>query len=54
VAVGIPRDNWCSPVGMLNVSQAGLELASGGMGTLLFSQCNMAWRSFVQAGGSQC
>jgi hypothetical protein len=26
VTVGIPHDAWCSPVGMLNVSQAGLEL----------------------------
>jgi hypothetical protein len=25
-----------------------------GMGALLFSQCNMVWRSFVQAGGSGC
>jgi hypothetical protein len=38
------------------VSQAGLELpsTSGSMGSLLFSQCNMAWRSFVWAGGSGC
>jgi hypothetical protein len=36
------------------VSQAGLELASGGTGALLFSQCNVAWRSFVQARGSEC
>jgi hypothetical protein len=36
------------------VSQAGLELASGGTGALLFSLCNMAWRSFVQAGCSGC
>jgi hypothetical protein len=36
------------------VSQVGLELASGGMGALLFSQCNMAWRSFVWAGSSRC
>jgi hypothetical protein len=33
----------CSPVGLLDVSQAG-------SGALLFSQCNVAWRSFVQAG----
>jgi hypothetical protein len=44
----------CSPVGLLDVSQAGLELVSGGAGALLFSQCNVAWRSFVQAGGSGC
>jgi hypothetical protein len=36
------------------ISQAGLELASGGTGALLFFQCNMAWRSFVQARGSGC
>jgi hypothetical protein len=36
------------------VSQAGLELASGSMGALLVSQCNMVWRSFVWAGGSGC
>jgi hypothetical protein len=27
-----------------------LELVSGGAGGLLFSQCNVAWRSFLQAG----
>jgi hypothetical protein len=42
VALGIPCDAWCSPVGMPNVSQAGLELAFGGAGALLFSQCNVA------------
>jgi hypothetical protein len=36
------------------ISHAGLEAASGSMGTLLFSQCNMAWRRFVWAGGSGC
>jgi hypothetical protein len=36
------------------VSQAALELASGGTGALLFSQCNVAWRTFVQTGGSGC
>jgi hypothetical protein len=36
------------------ISQAGLELASGSIGALLFSQCNVAWRSFVWAGGSEC
>jgi hypothetical protein len=35
-------------------SQAGLELASGSMGALLFSQCNMALRIFVEVGGSGC
>jgi hypothetical protein len=39
----------CSPVGLLDVSQAGLEPASGGPGALLFSQCNV-----VQAGVSGC
>jgi hypothetical protein len=39
---------------MPNVSQAGLEPASGGVGALLFSQCNVAWRSFVRARGSGC
>jgi hypothetical protein len=29
-----------------------LELASGGVGALLFSQCNVLWRIFVWAGGS--
>jgi hypothetical protein len=36
VAVGIQCDTWCSPVDLLNVSQAGLELVSGGRGALLF------------------
>jgi hypothetical protein len=36
------------------ISQAGLELVSGGMGALLVSQCNVTWRSFVWAGGSRC
>jgi hypothetical protein len=33
-----------------------LELAPGSTGTLLFSQCNMVWRSFLWAQGSsfQC
>jgi hypothetical protein len=34
------------------VSQAGLDPVSGSTGFLLFSQCNMAWRSFVWVGGS--
>jgi hypothetical protein len=34
------------------VSQAGLEQVSGVTWAPLFSQCNMAWRSFVQPGGS--
>jgi hypothetical protein len=44
----------CSSVGLLDVSQAGLDLASGSVGALLFSQCNVLRRSFVQAGGSGC
>jgi hypothetical protein len=32
------------------VSQAGLELVSGGVGALGFFQCNVVWRSFVWAG----
>jgi hypothetical protein len=37
VAGGIPHDAWYSPVGLLNVSQAGLEPVSGSVGALLFS-----------------
>jgi hypothetical protein len=44
----------CSPVGLLDISQAGLELASGDVGALLFSQCNVARRSFVRTGSSGC
>jgi hypothetical protein len=36
------------------ISQAGLEPASGSVAPLLFSQCNVAWRSFVQARGLGC
>jgi hypothetical protein len=54
VGGGISRDNWCSPVSLLNVSQAGLELTSGGTGALLFSQCTVVWGSFVWAMGSGC
>jgi hypothetical protein len=35
---GILHDTWCSPVGLRNVSQAGLEPAFDGTGALLFSQ----------------
>jgi hypothetical protein len=48
VAGGIPCDAWCSPVGLPNVFQEGSGPASGGAGALMFSQCNMAWRSFPQ------
>jgi hypothetical protein len=54
VVVGMLCYTWSSPVGLPNVSQAGLELVSGGTASLLFSQCNMAWRSFVWAGSSRC
>jgi hypothetical protein len=40
----------CSLVGLLHVSQAGLELASGGTRGLLFYQYNVVYRTFVQAG----
>jgi hypothetical protein len=36
------------------ISQAGLELMSDSTGALLFSQCNVAWRSFEQAGSLGC
>jgi hypothetical protein len=35
-------------------SQAGLQPISGGTGALLACQCNVAWSSFVWAGGSEC
>jgi hypothetical protein len=54
VAGEMLHDAWCSPVGLLNVSQAGLEPASGDTGALLFSQCSMVWRSFIWARGSVC
>jgi hypothetical protein len=54
VAGGIPCDTWCSPVDLPNVTQAGLEPASDDMGTLLFSQCNVACRSFPWTRGSGC
>jgi hypothetical protein len=44
----------CSLVGLPNVSQAGLEPVSGSAGALLFSQCNVVWRSFVWPGTSGC
>jgi hypothetical protein len=36
------------------MSQAVLEQASGGTGALMFSQYNVAWRSFVRVGDSGC
>jgi hypothetical protein len=44
----------CLPAHLLDVSQAGLEPVSGSAGSLWLSQCNVAWRSFVWAGGSGC
>jgi hypothetical protein len=40
--------------GLLTISQVGLEPVSGSMAALLFSQCNMAWRSFPRARDSEC
>jgi hypothetical protein len=54
VAVGLPHDAWCSLIGLLDVSQAGLELVSGGSGALLVSQCNIMCRSFVWVAGAEC
>jgi hypothetical protein len=48
------REAWCSPGGLPNVSQAGLEPTSDGMAAPLFSQCDVVWRSFPQARGSGC
>jgi hypothetical protein len=45
---------WESIVSLLDVSQAGLEWASGIVGALLFSQCNVVSKSFVWTGGSGC
>jgi hypothetical protein len=42
------------PSGLLNVSQVGLDQGLVASGTLLFSQCNVAWRSFLWARGSVC
>jgi hypothetical protein len=39
---------------LVRISQAGLEPVSGGAGALLFSQCKVAWRSFVWARGTGC
>jgi hypothetical protein len=39
--------------GLLNVSQAGLELAVA-VAALLFSQCNVAWRRYPWARSSGC
>jgi hypothetical protein len=51
---GKPHDAWCSPVGLPNVSQAGLEPMSSSVAAHLFSQCNVVWRSFPQARGLGC
>jgi hypothetical protein len=52
--VGILHDACLLTCWSVDVSQAGLEPVSGGTGALLFSHCNVAWRSFVWAGGSRC
>jgi hypothetical protein len=52
-AVGIPRAAYLLTL-LVCVSQASLEPASGSVGALLSSQCNMAWRRFVLAGGLGC
>jgi hypothetical protein len=50
---GCGNTAWCLFAHLLVcISQAGLELVSGSMGALLFSQCNVAWRGFVRAGVS--
>jgi hypothetical protein len=54
VAGEILCDACCSPVGLPNVSQAGLELTSCGAGALLFSHYNVVGRSFPWAMGSGC
>jgi hypothetical protein len=51
MAGGIPRDTWRSLVWSANVSQAALEPAAA---AYLFSECNVAWRSFLWARGSGC
>jgi hypothetical protein len=50
----IPLGALSVPDLLVCISQAGLELASSGAEVLLFSQCNVMWRSFVQAGGLGC
>jgi hypothetical protein len=37
-------------VGLLNVSQAGLDMTSGGAGDLLFSQSDLVCGTYVQVG----
>jgi hypothetical protein len=54
VAGEIAHEAWCLLIGLSNVSKAGLEPASGSAGALLFSMCNVAWKSFVEAQGSAC
>jgi hypothetical protein len=44
----------CSLVGLLDVCQASLEVASHNLEALLFPQFNVAWRNFVQARSSVC
>jgi hypothetical protein len=53
VAVGVACAAYFAHL-LVCVSQAGLALASGGTGALLFFQCNVVWKSFVWAGGLGC
>jgi hypothetical protein len=45
----IPCDAWCSPIWYAKC----LAGRFGAGGSLIFSQCNMVWRSFLQARGSE-
>jgi hypothetical protein len=54
VAGGIQHDAYLLTCWFAECLPSRLELASGGTGALLFSQCNVAWRSFIEAGGSGC
>jgi hypothetical protein len=44
----------CSPVGLLDVCQAGLELVSGGARASCFLSVTWCGEVFVRAGGSGC
>jgi hypothetical protein len=54
VAVGIPHDAYLLTCWSAGCLPSRWELASGSTGVLLFSQCNMVWRSFVWAGDKGC
>jgi hypothetical protein len=53
VAVGIPHATYLLTVGLLDASQAGLEPASASAEAPLFSQYNVAQRSFRTVWGVQ-